>query len=127
MRPMSARPNGTNSSPGWAPLVAVAVHHDNLGLVRVICPPEPVGGQRAAGSPAQDHDSLHKIIFVNGGWPGERHSSCAWVTNLISSRSPRDIPPRGFLGKPISWSRCRSAVDPGWWAEWRHDGQQRMG
>ena len=64
--------------PGLIHMVAVAVHHDNLGLVRVIGPPEPVGGQRAAGAPAQDHDSLHKIIFVNGGWPGERHWSCAW-------------------------------------------------
>ena len=38
--------------PGLVHMVAVAVHHDNLSFVQVVYPPQPVGGQRAAGSPA---------------------------------------------------------------------------
>jgi hypothetical protein len=51
-------------------MVAVAVDHDNLGIAQVVDPPQPVGSQRAAGSPAQDHDPLHKIIWLCDGCPG---------------------------------------------------------
>src|ERR1019366_4270466 len=53
---------------GLVHMVVVPVHHHDLGFLRPIPPPQPVGGQRSAGAPTEDHDSLHMIILRLGSW-----------------------------------------------------------
>jgi hypothetical protein len=49
--------------PRLVEMAVVGVHHDDLRLVRLVLPAQPVGGQCAAGAAAQDDDAFHKVIF----------------------------------------------------------------
>ncbi len=57
-------PERDEQQPGLVHVVVVAVHHDDLGVLRAAGPPQPVRDQRSAGAATQDHDAFHDVNLL---------------------------------------------------------------
>ena len=73
MRLRVGQPERDEQQAGLVDVAVVAVDDDDLGVVAVDAP-QPVGGQRAAGAGAEDHDlghmdtvAPHRRAYIRGG------------------------------------------------------------